>query len=126
MLFVCEPPSNCCIGADLCSGELFLGQPFRGLDSGETPKFLEDLDMQMLGGNLKWNNPWIVAALAYVPVASLQYFLGAFERLEAVSNLFSVTFVCTAARLTSLTRWVNGPSTDILTNTAVTRAVEIS
>ena len=74
-----------CFDADHNPGELFLGQAFGGLDSGEPPSFLDDVSMQMLVGNLKWNNPWIAAALSYIPMASVQYFLGSMERLATVS-----------------------------------------
>ncbi|KIX94537.1 uncharacterized protein Z520_09583 [Fonsecaea multimorphosa CBS 102226] len=70
-------------------GELFLGQAFGGLDSGRTPRALDDVESIFKLGNLEWNNPWIAASLHYIPFASVQHFLGAFDRMaEHGTNAF--------------------------------------
>lgn len=71
-------------------GELFLGQAFGGLDSGNPPRALDDSELIFKLGNLQWNNPWVAASLHYIPLASMRHFLGAFQRMADVSLSFSV------------------------------------
>lgn len=42
-------------------------------------------------GDLKWNNPAIVAVLPYIPLPSIRHFLEAFERLARVSQVLVIT-----------------------------------
>ncbi|KEF61168.1 uncharacterized protein A1O9_02733 [Exophiala aquamarina CBS 119918] len=62
-------------------GELFLGQSFGGLESGETPQFLSDIELFFILADIQWNYPWLAIALSWVPLKSVQYFLGAMQRL---------------------------------------------
>lgn len=78
-------------------GELFLGQSFGGLDSGQTPQFLDDVELRGRLADLQWNNPWIAASLAYVPLQSVRYFLATMQRLADVSHV--VGFVCVNSSL---------------------------
>ena len=70
-------------------GELFLGRPFGGLDSGKSPQFLDDIDLFFIVADLQWNNPVLATLLSYVPLKSVRYFLGAMQRLADVSNTLS-------------------------------------
>lgn len=76
---------------DYLVGELFLGQSFGGLESGETPQFLSDIELFFILADIQWNYPWLAIALSWVPLKSVQYFLGAMQRLADVS--FHIAFM---------------------------------
>lgn len=79
--------------ADFAAGELFLGQPFGGLESGQTPQFLSDVELFFILADLQWNSPWLVKMMEWVPLASIRHLLGAMQRLGDVSaHIFSTAW----------------------------------
>jgi cytochrome P450 len=68
-------------------GELFLGQPFGGLDAGKTPQFLSDIELFFILADLQWNNPWLASFISWIPLPSVRFFCGAMQRLGDVSKL---------------------------------------
>jgi hypothetical protein len=73
-------------GTNFLVGELFLGQSFGGLESGETPLFLSDIELFFILADIQWNHPWLAIGLSWIPLQSVQYFLGAMQRLADVSS----------------------------------------
>ncbi|KAK5688024.1 hypothetical protein LTS10_000002 [Elasticomyces elasticus] len=62
-------------------GELFLGQSFGGLDSGQTPSFLQDIEQFFILADLQWNSPLLARAILYIPLQSVRHFSRAMQRL---------------------------------------------
>lgn len=74
--------------ADRALGTLFLGQSFGGIESGQTPQFLSDVELFFVLADLQWNNPWLVRVISCVPLASFRHFTGAMERLAKVGPFY--------------------------------------
>lgn len=47
--------------------------------------FLSDIEIFFILSDIKWNHPWIASLISWIPLQSVQYFLGAMDRVAEVS-----------------------------------------
>lgn len=67
-------------------GELFLGASFGALEAEDPPTFLDDVDRHFLTSAMEATSPLLFRVISMTPVPSLQYFLGARERVADVCH----------------------------------------